>query len=110
MAPKSEPIPDPLRPWPPYQFVRVYPVATDFLGVTRPWMKRARQDGFIEVVRLRGTLVVRASELYRIVEENTEPRKPPKRIQRKRTAEHNAKIAAGVRAAAARKAGSGTTS
>lgn len=102
--------PDSSRPWPDYKHVPVWPDACDFLGVTRPWMKRARQDGFIEIVRLRGTLVIRAGELYRIVDENTEERsEEPRPIRRKRTAEHNEKIAAGVRAAAARKASAGAS-
>lgn len=98
-------VPESLRPWPPYKFIPVYPDGADFLGVTRPWMKRARQDGFIEVVRLRGTLVIQAAELYRIVDENTEERAPEApRVRRTRTPEHNANIAKSVRAAAARKA------
>jgi len=96
----------PRGPWPEWQHVPLYPDAANFLGVTRAWTKRARNDGLLEVVRLRGTLVVRAGFLYDLIEKLTEPAtaEPKKRITRSRSAEHNARIGAAVRARAEAKA------
>jgi hypothetical protein len=93
---------DTLRPWPPYKLVPVKEAA-DFLGVTLAWMKRARRDGFITFTRLRNTTVVRAADLYRLIEENTVRAAPRPRVTRKRTPEHNARIAESVKASLARK-------
>ena len=93
---------DPLRPWPDHKCVPVREAA-DFLGVTEYWMKRARMDGFITFIRLRNTTVVRAAELYRIVETNTVPATIERTTRRRRTPEHNAKIGASVKKTLARK-------
>jgi excisionase family DNA binding protein len=90
------------QPWPPHQLLRPEQVA-EYLGVSKAWVKRARLDGIIEFVKVRGGLRIKARTLYAYVEDNTEPAKP-KPITRYRSAEHNRKIGESVRRARAQRA------
>lgn len=104
----SRPIPpgdllDPDRPYLAHQLVGPE-IAQEITGLSPSQQKRARQDGLLKFYRHRGMAILyKVADLYEYRDAMfvAVDRKP--KITRTRSAEHNEKIAASVRAARAKK-------
>lgn len=89
-------------PYPPHALVDEG-VAEEITGLTRLQQKRARHDGLLRFYRSRGrTIRYQVADLLAYRDAMFVPVTPKPKITRKRTPEHNAKIAAAVKAARAK--------
>lgn len=90
--------PDPLHPWEPWQNLTNAEVCL-FLGWSLTQLKRARADRVIPYYLNRGRPSYLAADVYAYKDSLRVEAESPKKVRRRRTPEHNAKIAESVRAA-----------
>ncbi|MGE0138042.1 MAG: hypothetical protein AB7L17_16970 [Ilumatobacteraceae bacterium] len=106
LSPEAISVPDPNRPYPPHRLVGE-DIAEDLTGLTRTQQKRARNDGLLPFYRHRNrTIHYRVGDLYDYRDAMFVSVEPKPKVTRTRTAEHNARIAAGVKAARAKRGAS----
>jgi len=94
--------PDPPVPYPPHQLVGD-DIAGEITGLSPYQLKRARQDGLLRFYRHRGRVNLYAvADLVTYRDAMLVAVEPKPKVTRTRSAEHNARIAEGVRRARAK--------